>query len=349
MAYKFFTKSEDAWRSMTDAVKTTQKSIYLESFILIEDDLTKDFFSAIEERVRSGVKVKIIVDRVGNFGGNFFTKNGKDHDGMEVLFFSRILNRNHRKVLIIDENKVFIGGVNISGKYAKWLDLHVMISGKFLIRKILSSFAKVYGLAGGNDASIKKYLESKSEIRRKKMYNAKVFLIEHWPFRRRSLLKEYYTDKIGKAGKSIVIVTPYFLPHRWLITLLRSAIVRGVLVEVILPIRTDFALANVANWIFTEELRDGIKFFFLNEMNHAKVLLIDDEEGMIGSNNIDALSFDNNLEAGIIFKNKNMIGGLKKILADWKKSSVPYEQIMIPRPRYYFFVKFCIDLLQPFM
>lgn len=349
MSYRFFTKSEDAWRSMTDAVKAAQKSIYLESFILIEDEQTKDFFAAIEERARAGVKVRIIVDRAGNFGGNFFIKNGKNHDGMEVLFFSRFLSRNHRKILIIDEIKVFIGGVNIYGKYAKWLDLHVMIGGKFLIRKILTSFAKVYALAGGNDPDVRKYLTSGSEKRREKMYNAKVFLIEHWPFRRRSLLKEYYTDKIGKAEKSVVIVTPYFLPRRWLINSLRSAIARGVLVEVILPIRTDFALANVANWIFTEELRDGIKFFFLNEMNHAKVLLIDDKEGMIGSNNIDAMSFENNLEAGLIFHNKDMISGLRKILADWRKSAIPYEQFRIPRPRYYFLVKFCIDLIQPFM
>lgn len=349
MAYKFFTKSEDAWRSMTDAVKTAQKSIYLESYILAEDELTRDFFRALEERAESGIKVKIIVDRVGSFGGDFFTENGKSHHGVEVLFFNRFLNRNHRKVLIIDENRAFIGGVNISGKYAKWLDLHVMLMGKFLIGKILNSFAKVYSLAGGNDVSVKKYLTLGKEERMKKMYNAKIFLIEHWPFRRRSMLREHYSRKIDNAKKSIVIVTPYFIPHRWLIGLLREAIGRGVSVEVILPMKTDIALADIANWVFTEELKDGIKFSFLKEMIHAKVLLIDDEEGMIGSNNIDALSFDSNLEAGIIFHNKNMVDGLKKILAKWKKSAVPYEQTIVPRPKYYFFVRFFIRIIHAFL
>lgn len=354
MIYKFFTRSEDAWKAMTGAVRTAQQSIYLESFILVEDELTKDFFSAMEERAAAGVKVKIIVDRVGSFGGNFFSHGDKNHSeknhgNIEVLFFNRFLNRNHRKVLIIDENRAFIGGVNISGEYAKWLDLHVMLMGKFLIRKILSSFAKVYGLAGGNDSEVKKYINAGSEERMKKRYNAKIFLIEHWPFRRRSQLREHYAGKIDRAKKSIVIVTPYFIPHKWLIGMLRKAIARGVSVDVILPMKTDIALADLANWIFTEELKDGINFSFLREMIHAKVLLIDDSEGMIGSNNIDALSFDSNLEAGIIFHNKNMVEGLKKILEKWKKSAVPYKQVMLPRPKYYSLARFCVRLIQPFL
>lgn len=349
MAYKFFTNSREAWFAMTAAVRTAEKSIYLESYVLAEDELTKDFFRALEERARAGVKVKIIVDRFGSFGGDFFTESGKNHDGIEVLFFNRFLNRNHRKVLIIDESRVFIGGVNISGKYANWLDLHVLLAGKFLTGKILNSFAKVYSLAGGSDESVKKYLTTGKEDRLKKMYNAKVFLIEHWPFRRRSLLREHYARKIDRARKSIVIVTPYFIPHRWLISLLREAIGRGVSVEVILPMKTDIAMADIANWVFTEELKDGIKFSFLKQMIHAKVLLIDDQEGMIGSNNIDALSFDSNLEAGIIFHNKNMVEGLKKILAKWKKSAVPYDKISVPRPRYYFFARFCIRLIHAFL
>ncbi len=352
MKYKFYTTSEKAWQAMREAVLEAKHSIYLESYILVEDELTKDFFKAIKEKAATGVKVKIIVDRLGSFWGNFLRGVNAAEEGIEILFFRRffLFSGNHRKVLIIDERVVFIGGVNISGKYAKWLDLHIRLEGKFLIRKILQSFAGVYKLAGGADPEIGKYLKRwRDEQPRLVLYEAKIFLIEHWPFRKRSALISYYKKKISEAKKSIVIVTPYFIPHRWLIGSLDAAVKRGVVVEILLPRKTDIVLLDAANWIFAEELSRKIKFLFFPEMNHAKILLIDDKEGMVGSNNIDSLSFDLNLEAGIIFKRKDMLADLKEILKKWRKSAVPFENLSPWHPRYYRILKFFIKLIKPIL
>ena len=350
MKYKFYTSSEKAWQAMRDAVLEAKHSIYLESYILVEDELTKNFFQAIKEKAAAGVKIKIIVDRVGSFWGNFLPGVKSAEEGIEILFFRRffLFSGNHRKVLIIDEKVVFIGGVNISGKYAKWLDLHVRLEGKFFLRKILQSFAGVYKLAGGVDPQIGKYLKRwRNERPRRVLYEAKIFLIEHWPFRRRSALISYYKRKIAESEKSIVFVTPYFVPHRWLIESLDGAVKRGVSVEILLPKKTDTALLDAANWIFAEELSDKIKFLFFPEMNHAKILLIDDKEGMVGSNNIDSLSFDLNLEAGIIFKRKDMLMDLKEILKKWRRSAVPYKELPPWHPWYYKILKFFINLIKP--
>ena len=74
------------------------------------------------------------------------------------------------------------------------------------------------------------------------------------------------------------------------------------------------------------------KFLFLPEMIHAKILLVDDKEGMVGSNNIDARSFDLNLETGIIFQRSDMIISLKDILKKWRESAVPYGEMPLWRP-----------------
>ena len=67
-------------------------------------------------------------------------------------------------------------------------------------------------------------------------------------------------------------------------------------------------------------------------MIHAKILLVDDKEGMVGSNNIDARSFDLNLETGIIFQRSDMIISLKDILKKWRESAVPYGEMPLWRP-----------------
>lgn len=350
MKYKFYTTSESAWEAMRLAVLEAKDFIYLESYILVEDEITKDFFKAIKEKAAAGVRVKIIVDRIGSFWGNFLRETSDAKEGIEILFFRRffLLSGNHRKVLIVDGKTAFIGGVNIYGKYAKWMDLHLSIGDKFFIRKLLQSFTRIYKLAGGTDPEVIAYLRRwRTEKSRRALYKAKLFLADHWPFRSQSVLVEHYKKRISEAKHTIVIVTPYFVPHRWLIKLLDEAINRGVSVEVILPMKTDVALLDSANWIFIEALSDRIKFLLLPEMIHAKVLLVDGKEGMVGSNNIDALSFNLNLETGIIFHRKDMIRDLKKILQKWRESAMSYKKLPPWRPWYYRIVKFLIKLIRP--
>lgn len=335
---------------MYEAVSGAQKYIYLESYILSEDLLTKELLGALKDRARAGVRVKIVADFVGSFGISSSLLAEYAGAGIEILFFRRILNRNHRKVLIVDGKTAFLGGVNIHEKYAKWLDLHLRVSGRFLVEKIIESFARVYQLSGGADLEVIGYLKNKQVRKsRRALYKAKIFFVEHWPFWKSSVLKNYYERKIAEARKSIVIVTPYFVPHRWLIKALDRAVERGVAVEALLPQKTDVAILDAANWIFTEELSDKIKFRFLPEMIHAKVLLIDDKEGMVGSNNITAQSFDFNLETGIIFQQKDMIMDLKEILEKWRVSAMPYDQLPAWHPWYYSIAKFFIKLIRPFL
>lgn len=348
MKYKFYTTSENAWQAMRLAILGAQDHIYLESYILLEDPLTKNLFQALKDKARAGVKVKIIVDQVGSFWISSSSLAEYADAGIEILFYRRFFSRNHRKVLIIDGKMAFLGGVNIYGKYAKWLDLHLSISDKFFIGNLLKSFAKVYQLSGGADSLAMDHLKKpEAGNRRIALYKAKIFLIEHWPFRRESVLKRYYKNKISGSMRNIVIVTPYFVPHKWFVKAIDGAVRRGVSVEVFLPKKTDLLVADLANWVSAEELSGRINFLFLPEMIHAKILLVDDKEGMVGSNNIDARSFDLNLETGIIFQRSDMIISLKDILKKWRESAVPYGEMPLWRPWYYGIVKSFIKLISP--
>lgn len=311
---------------MLETIRQAKRSIYLESFILTDDERTHYFFETLRNKALEGVRVKIVIDRVGSFFFGSIDKEKFEQAGAEVLFFRRWFYRTHRKVLIVDDETAFLGGVNVRGEYANWLDLHMRMDG-LLVRQLLKSFAKIYTLSGGKEQLIPNRKKGQPGKARSVLYKAKTWLIERWPIRGKSAFKDYYKKKCAEAQKSIVIVTPYFLPHAWLLKSLKLAARRGVKIEVLIPRKTDIRIVNTLHKIIAYSLKDSVRLLFIPEMNHAKVLLVDDREGLIGSNNIDAQSFDYNLEASVIFQRKDMVGDLKKILETWKNTALPIEAI----------------------
>ena len=148
----------------------------------------------------------------------------------------------------------------------------------------------------------------------------------------------------------IIIVTPYFVPPRWLIKDLRQAVRRGIKIEVFLPRETDIKIMNAANYFFAALLQPlGIKFLLIPQMMHAKAFLIDGQEGLIGSNNIDAQSFDFNLEASVVFQRRDMVGDLKKILDRWRKSAIPLERLRYRLTWRHKILGFFVRFLQPIL
>ena len=175
-------------------------------------------------------------------------------------------------------------------------------------------------MAGGKNKAILKLREGKIVTRLKSQ------LIENWPIKNIHSLRSHYVKKITGAKKSIKIITPYFTPPRWLISLLDDAVRRGVRIEILIPKKVDWKIFTSLNFRYINKLHImGIHFYLAEDMNHSKLLLIDDEEGLLGSQNIDPLSFEINNEAGIFFKEKRLIQELSMIFDKWKINSQPFE------------------------
>ncbi len=103
MKYRFYTKSEKAWLAMLEDIKSAKESIYLESFILKDDNLTHSFFEILKSKAAEGVRIRIVVDKTGNFWWGSLDKAGLEKSGAELLFFNRWIHHTHRKILIIDD------------------------------------------------------------------------------------------------------------------------------------------------------------------------------------------------------------------------------------------------------
>lgn len=318
MRYKFFTNSERTWQGMFTAIAAAEKSVYIEMYIFIDDITVLNFLDLLADKARSGVRVRIVLDSFGSVSLSGKAVKNLTDAGVEVVFFSSFFHRTHRKIVVVDERVAFVGGVNFHQITQNWSDLAVRVEGR-IVSFIVGSFAKDYVLAGGKDQLL-------LGIRKENKINiAQTWFIEHAPGRGRRLRK-IYQEHIARAEKSITLVTPYFMPKKWLIATLHQAVLRGVDVEILVPRTTDHVLVDRVNIFYMYKLSClGIKFYLAPEMNHAKAMIVDKNEAIMGSHNLDSLSFDWNFESGIFFKDARAVHTLDGILSMWKKQATVFD------------------------
>ncbi len=299
---------------MLNAISGAKESICLEMYIFVDNTKGYNFFEALKQKARAGVKVTVIIDLLGSSELKSEAIEKLNETGIEIRFFSYWLQRTHKKILVVDDKIAFLGGVNISKVFRKWNDLQMRFEGP-IVKSVLRSFAHTYRHCGGKDPHILSYAK-------KQRGKAKLWILENWHLKRKRFITQRYRESISEAKKSIVITTPYFAPSRWLVGELHQAVLKGVNVEIILPKKTDHWIMDRANYFYIYRLHNlGIKFYLQKEMNHAKAMLIDDAEGAVGSQNIDPISFEYNVEIGLFFREKNMVRDIKKIIDGWKQAS----------------------------
>ncbi len=331
---------------MLDAIKRAGHSIYWEIYIFNNDTrLTHDFIAALEAKASAGVSVKIVADGFGSLWFNRATQEKLRAAGAEVIFYNHILYRTHRKILIVDEKIAFIGGVNIGDEYRKWTDLHMRITGS-ATKPLLRSVARFYELCGGKDTRILAYAHA-SPLRQR-LRKTHMRILEHWPNLGQPTFPKEYRELIDEANSKIVIVTPYFIPPRWLSSALRAARGRNVSIDIVLPLHTDPRYINVFHRIFARELAStGITFHFSSDMIHAKALVIDEERAIVGSQNTDPVSFGVTMEVGVLFSDKKMLRDLNRIISLWKKSATIFNDDIYAERWYYPLARAFARLLTP--
>lgn len=140
----------------------------------------------------------------------------------------------------------------------------------------MRSFIRSYCSAGGRDESLR--------TRKKDIVLAQVnaWVIDHSPFKKFFQLQKLYTEHIHEARKRVILITPYFIPKRWLSAALHEAVLRGIRVEVLIPKTTNHFFIDRVNYFYMDRLAKlGIVFYLEDKMNHAKGMIIDTDKGML--------------------------------------------------------------------
>lgn len=349
MQWQFYTTSEQTWAAMQEALRSAKESIYLESYIFLDDEIGREFVDILVEKAQQGLDVRLILDGIGSFWFSVAALKRLEAAGARVLSFQslalrrvfksvrRLFHRNHRKTLIIDRSIGFIGGVNVDNVTATWLDLHVKIEGVQEVEPMVHSFAKTWVIGGGKRRHVRSLFHLPLvRVRKKIRHIAYVFAHPYVRFKQRSRVRQLYMEALQNARERITIATPYFIPDKKLLDAFAKARRRNVQIDLLVPLFTDLRLVTFAmHDVFVRAHAMGVNLFLLPKMMHGKALVMDARWGTIGSSNIDSRSFFYNHEANITFTNREMVRDLLQIFDGWKRIARPFDAVRWGRRSWY--------------
>lgn len=340
--FALFSTTKEAWDAMYLALEAAKNSILWEIYIFADDPAGHRFVELLKNKAASGLEVRLIVDRIGSRFLSSKTLEELRRSGVEILFynpvyfevrfnrwFMRLWNRNHRKVLIIDEEIAFIGGVNITFAATDWDDLHLKLAGRSLITPLVLDFAATYRVSK-KQRQFGRFVRVAKEERPKRWSAGDIFFVSLAPHpgSDRIFLRNFYLKAIGSARQKITLFTPYYVPYKKFLAAIVKARKRGVEVEIIVPLRTDHRFVDYMSYYFLQlSERLGATIYLLPRMNHAKGFVIDNITGLIGSSNFTHRSFSANAESDVFFKNPALVAHLQKIITQWKECSAPVGEI----------------------
>lgn len=320
-----FTDGTSKFEALLSDIDNARNYILLQYYIIDDDNTGHRLASHLIAKARQGVAVRVIYDYIGSVHTSRRYWKEMRQAGVEVypffrvtmpMFVSRLNWRNHRKVVVIDGTKGYIGGMNIADRYLtdSWRDTHVRLSGP-AVAQIQYSFTIDWCFMG------KPMIEDKPEAddwHDTTEANNAVQIVTGGPTGHWSNMAMVLTRAIGMATERVYIQTPYFLPNDSLLRVLQSCALSRVDVRLMVPRQSDSRILTFATHSYIQEcLQAGIKVYLYEPgMLHAKTVVIDDEIATVGSTNFDFRSFEHNFEANAFVYSHDFNTRLARIFTD---------------------------------
>lgn len=342
---RIFDNGKEKFDMLFQDLRRAKRFIYLQYYIFEDDKIGNALADILIAKARSGVKVKVIYDHVGNLKVKRRFYKRMREAGVEIYPFfkisllhlgARINWRNHRKLCLIDGRIGYIGGMNVAdryidgGKFDVWRDIHLRVTGPIL-RSFNHSFCYDWNFMGRpipDDFASVDVKPSGAGIGMQ--------LITSGPTGQWGNISLVFLKAIGNAKRSIYLQTPYFLPTEGLLRALQAAALSKIDVRVMMPRRADSSVLRSASFSYIKEcLRAGIKVYLYEPgMLHGKVIIVDDDFVTVGSTNFDFRSFEHNFEANLFIYSKEFNAAMTDIfMRDLGDSTrvLPYDWDHRPR------------------
>lgn len=310
---KLFSIPELYHESVLHDIASAKQSINFEIYRFRNDEVGKRYRDALAEKCKQGVKVRLLLDSWGTDLPMSFLHPILDQGG-EVRFFKKIKffidfftknhRRNHRKLLVIDNQIVYIGSANLTQYSLGWRELILRLEGPIALdfQKTFEDSYRVYN----------KYIFNKLSFK-KTIIHGNYEIVQDLPSIYRQVLKNKYELLFSKAKREIIIETPYFLPGYKLRLRMAQAAKRGVNVKVLVPLHSDVRLVDFLRARYMDFYhKNNIHVYYYAPGNlHAKCVLIDNERFAIGSANFDYRSFRYQYEIMLFGTNPEIISQLR--------------------------------------
>jgi len=335
---EFLVTGEEAFARLEQGIREAKHTIHIMTFILGRDAVGRRIVKLLAQRAREGVKVRLLLDSLGCFltSGRFCDPIRKA--GGEVVKFMPVLPlqtrgsanlRNHRKIVIFDHAVAALGGRNLAAEYMgptplkrRWRDFGAIVIGP--AASVLNEiFLADWAFASGQ--SIDELRQQLPTTPPATPGQSEVQVTASGPDVAGEPLYEGILSLVQHAERNVWIVTPYFIPDEVLFRSLLLKARSGADVRIVVPARSNHPITDLARRHYLRELQTaGATILFYGPgMSHAKMLLVDEQYGLVGSANMDLRSLFVNFEVGMITYSPTEAAAMSRWIHDIFSRSVP--------------------------
>ncbi len=338
-------------------IEAAEDYILAQFYIIRDDEIGRAFQRRLIEAARRGVRVYLLYDEVGSHSlpRRYVRKLKKA--GVEVSGFSgkrsrlgrfRLNFRNHRKIVVVDGVKAYMGGLNVGDEYlgrdpklSPWRDTHLAVTGP-VVQGLQRSFLKdwYYGRRETPDLRWTPVLDD----------DRNALVLASGPADELETCGLLFMHAIESAERRVWVATPYFVPDGRVLGALQLAALRGVDVRVLMPRKSDNPLFKYVPYAYLPEVGEaGVKVYLYEEgFMHQKVLLVDDDYGAVSTANLDNRSFRLNFEVTCLVNDAGFCREVAEMLeADFARSTMLSHRMLAHRSFAFRFAVQTTRLLAP--
>jgi cardiolipin synthase len=344
----FLRGGDEAYEAVLTLIGSARDHLHAQFFILDVDPVGRRFIQALAARAREGIRVRLLLDAVGSWRALRRTVRPLREAGGEVVSFMPAFPlhrrwsahlRNHRKLLIADGRKAFTGGMNIGKKYMgprtskeQWRDVAAIIEGPAL-PDLQALFLDDWAFATEETLPPGDLFPPLSLLGGGTPPPCALQIAASGPDREARPIYEGVFTAFTAARQRVWIETPYFVPDDGIGAALRNAALRGVDVRLIVPGTSDLRIVSLAGRSYFDEMMEaGVRIHLYRPTNlHSKVLVVDDDVGVIGSPNVDMRSFFLNFELGVFLYDRPQIEALADGFLEDLESSEAVDPVRFAR------------------
>lgn len=305
--------------SLLKDINEAKHHIHLEYFNFRNDSINKVLLELLAKKAKEGVEVRAMFDAFGNFSNNRPLRK-KDlkairSAGIDIVkvdpvrfpWINHLFSRDHRKIAIIDGRKAYTGGVNVADYYidgiedvGAWRDMHSIVEGE-VVNELQKIFLDMWQEQTGE------YLKGECYYPHvEKKGSAEIAVVDRWPHRTPSRMRDAYANAINAAKDSIIIISPYFMPLRNVRTAIEKALNDSVKVTLVLSEKGDLRMIPDGVWHVAYKLmkRGAEVYMYTGGFNHSKVMCVDGSYCTIGSANLNSRSLMYDYETNLFIFGK---------------------------------------------
>lgn len=338
---KYFSCGEDFFEDLIDELSKAKRFIFFEFFIVEPCQIMDRLLEILSQKVKEGVEVRLLFDSIGSisFSSNllryYFTSYGissKVWLKFIPVFNTGLNNRDHRKIISIDNKVAFTGGINITDEYANivqkrfnyWKDAGLKIKGP-AVRSFTLMFLEQWNVQNRKKMPCENFerfvdkkaiLENSTKAKNKKSVSKNELVIPYGDdaYNGEEIAENVYKYILNKAQKKVRIMTPYVIIDNSLFDDIVFTVSRGVEVEIIVPAFYDHFISFCVGRTYIKNLIEkGVKVFAYEKgFVHSKVMTADEKFGTVGSVNLDYRSFFHHFECGAFLYNTDSIKAAEK-------------------------------------